>query len=134
MNTVSHAHSINVRVIDSIEFSAREANFLRKMARYCIRAGMPGSGACEHLIAILDAARIPARDDEPTYGIFEAPNHATVEHAGHRFDLSIDNDGYLILRERSGHQLLLLPQANNTIGVRALDPCADHAPRKAGSR
>ncbi len=49
-------------------------------------------------------------------------SHVTVEHDGHRFDLSLDNNGRLILRERGGHQLLLLPQACNTVELRAIDP------------
>lgn len=73
MRTTAHSHDINVRIIDSIEFTAREADFLRQMARYCVVADMPGSDACVRLIEILDAARIPVREDEPVYGIFEAP-------------------------------------------------------------
>lgn len=73
MKSTSHAHSIQVRVIDSIEFTAREADFLRKMAHHCIKTNMHGFWACEKLIEILDAARIPVRGDEPVYGIFEAP-------------------------------------------------------------
>jgi hypothetical protein len=68
-----HQHAIRVRVIDSIELSAREADFLRKRAKHCIETGMHGHAACSALIRLLDAANVPVRDDEPVYGIFEAP-------------------------------------------------------------
>lgn len=61
-------------------------------------------------------------------------SHVTVEHNGHRFDLSLDNEGRLVLRERNGHQLLVLPQACNTVELRARDPFeteAEHATRRA---
>lgn len=72
MKTAGHPHSIRVRIIDSIEFTAREADFLRKMARHCIATDMRGRAACQKLVEILDAARIPVREEEPVYGIFEA--------------------------------------------------------------
>lgn len=56
-------------------------------------------------------------------------SHVTVEHDGHRFDLSMDNEGRLVLRERNGHQLLLLPQACNTVELRACDPFEAEARR-----
>ncbi len=73
MKTKEHVHTIQIRIIDSIEFTAREADFLRKMAHHCIATNMRGSAACLKLIEVLDAARIPIREDEPVYGIFEAP-------------------------------------------------------------
>ena len=70
----SHPHAIIVTVIDRISLSAREADFLRKMARFCIDGQMHGHGACKTLIEVLDAANVPARPDEPIYGLFEAPS------------------------------------------------------------
>lgn len=49
-------------------------------------------------------------------------SHVTVEHDGHRFDLSTDNEGRLTLRERNGHQLMVLPLASNLVELRAIDP------------
>lgn len=75
VKTTEHRHSIHVRVIDSIEFTAREADFLRKMAEHCVATNMRGAAACRTLIDVLNAARIPIREDEPVYGIFEAPEN-----------------------------------------------------------
>lgn len=79
MKITEHQHSIQVRVIDSIALNAREADFLRKMAKHCIATRMQGSAACEDLIKILDVACVPVRDDhEPVYGIFTDPEDTSA--------------------------------------------------------
>lgn len=74
MKTTSHNHSITVSIVDSIQITAREADFLRQMAKHCVSTRMPGALACERLIEILDRANIPTRGVEPDYGIFEDPD------------------------------------------------------------
>lgn len=73
MRTKEHKNTVLVTVVDVIEFSAREADFLRQMATHCMVTNMRGASACQKLVEILDAARIPVRPEEPTYGIFELP-------------------------------------------------------------
>lgn len=84
-------------------------------------------------ISIYKPTDVPGLRGNPIT-VDEPHNHVTVEHNGHRFDLSLDNEGRLILRERNGHQLLVLPQACNTVELRACDPFetqAEHTARKA---
>lgn len=73
MRTKEHNHTISIMVVDAIEFSSREADFLRKMAKHCIATNMRGCIACEKLIEVMDRALVPVRGDEPTYGLFEGP-------------------------------------------------------------
>lgn len=61
----------------------------------------------------------------------DSSSRVTVEHNGHRFDLSIDNEGRLVLRERNGHQMLVLPMARNTVELRGIDPLEAERDRNA---
>ncbi len=56
--------------------------------------------------------------------------HVTFEHDGHRFDVSLDSEHRLILRERNGHQLQVLPVASNTVQLCAVSPF-DATPKRA---
>lgn len=71
MKTKSHTRTIRVRLIEDVELDAREADFLRKMARFCSEEGMPGSIACGRLVELLNAAGVPELPPGPVYGIFE---------------------------------------------------------------
>lgn len=71
MKTQGRAHGVVVRIVDDITLNAREAGFLRVMAKHCNATLMPGWQACLDLIEALDAARIPEYPEGPTCGLFE---------------------------------------------------------------
>lgn len=60
-----------VTIVDSVHLDGREAAFLRNMAQHCIAARIPGFGACESLVRVLDRMQVPMYDGGPVHGLFE---------------------------------------------------------------
>lgn len=63
--------AVTVRIIERIEIDAREASFLRQMAKFCVDHKMDGSHAAGLLDKALAAAGVSEYDHSPVYGLFE---------------------------------------------------------------
>lgn len=71
MKTQNTAHSISVTLMNLISLEMRELEFLREMARFCIKNEMSGSAAAVRLDELLQSMGVNSETKGPVYGIFE---------------------------------------------------------------